>query len=150
MTERNDWMERANQELEMDAALERTQAIQGLIRDSQQEDVSLQWRSQLNEKLLAAATPVKAKKHWRFGRPMMAGALACSVLLAGFWFNSSSKVLTNPTPSIAAQTVEDQMIQAHLGLEFAANNTTTSGSEPVGQATESPGYEWGAEDLGTL
>lgn len=149
MNPSNDWMKEANTQIEMDAALEKTRVVQDWVRASQSDEVSLKWRSQLNERLLTVATPAKkAPKRWFM--PAFAGALACSVIIAGFWVGPIVNGRNAAQNVASTSSLEERLISAHIGMEFAATSSTTGASRPLGSESDVPLVQWGPEDLDSL
>jgi hypothetical protein len=102
-----------NRELsELDSLLSAPEqrAVAEVVSQLPEDSVSMAWRSQLNERLLAAAPPVRPSRRWIL-RPALAlgaaGALALSLILTSKGLNGSEPL------EITASSLETKMIAAH-------------------------------------
>lgn len=129
----------------LDEKLERTEEMRGLVRSLPEETVSLQWRSELNERLLMeAAQPKRSWFAWAW-RPM-AGLAAAAAITAVVMFNAPKPVETSTSDQSVA--VVNQLYGAH---ETAVAYRTLGTPAPISEerpADPMSGYE--EVDLGAL
>ena len=94
----------------LDEGLERTDSLRGLLGGLPEESVNLQWRSELNEKILAMAEKPRNRFAWLW-KPSV-GLAAVGALVFGVVM-LSSKPVANPEVSNPASQLSAAMLSEH-------------------------------------
>lgn len=120
----SNWKKKANQEMPMemdeilalDEALTGTESLRPIVSALESEELSLAWRSELNEKL--AAVRPKTRRRLALWIPVGASALAAATLAVLFF---TSPATIEPAPAIAHSdtSVEALIIRSHREAEAA-------------------------------
>lgn len=133
----------------IERALEHTSVFS--IAEIPEEQVSLAWRSRLNERVAQIAAVTKRKTRWiSIWRPALglglAGALAAAFMMR---MAASSGPAFAPKPA-----VEEALIQAHemsvQGSEIAGAGLAQHEAVPVASNSESELFDWSEVDVDTL
>ncbi len=117
------------------------------VAQLEQDELSLAWRSALNERLLELQ-PVKRKSWWAVAwRPALATGLAASVLTVALF-------RSGPAPSSHAESLENELIRIHLD-SAAALDLAGTGLVPHEVASARPApveeeLDWSSVDLDLL
>ncbi|GMV88291.1 MAG: hypothetical protein AMXMBFR81_12220 [Chthonomonas sp.] len=117
------------------------------VANLEQDELSMAWRSTLNERLLELQ-PAKRKAWWTLAwRPVLATGLAASVLTIAF-------LRTGPAPSSHAESLEGELIRIHLD-SAAALDLAGTGLVPHEVASARPApveeeLDWSSVDLDLL
>lgn len=133
----------AADEARLDAALSASNSVRGLMAQLPEESPSMQWRSELNEKLLALQpAPAKRFVWWKFTAPVAIAAAA----MAGTIF------LRHPAANLAPiqpnANVESMLIASHLETEAAMDVSSVDPGTPKAEAAkEQEEQSWSPHDL---
>jgi len=139
------WHERVKSEqpldvqdaLRLDESLEATSSVRTLVQSLADDEPSLAWRSELNEKLMGARRP--ARGGWRLWLPVGGSAVAAACLALAF-FRPSPEPTTPVASANESNSVEAIILQSHR----EADATTVLGvaspapSRPVKQQV----FDW--------
>lgn len=133
----------------LDARLEGDgqRVVSHAVANLEQDELSMAWRSTLNERLLELQ-PAKRKAWWAISwRPALATGLAASVLAIAL-------LRTGPAPAAHAESLENELIRIHLD-SAAALDLAGTGLVPHEVASARPApveeeLDWSSVDLDLL
>jgi len=126
----------------LDAALGAT-SVSSVVRDIHNEEPSLQWRSQLNEKLNTLAKPAKRRR-----TPWLAFAVpATAAVVAGLFFFTQSKPVSGTAGLAPKPANEELLLAAHESMIFASDTGTGDGAEPTQKPVDDGVIYWTEDEL---
>lgn len=156
MNANQDWMKKLESEQalsmaeshQLDEQLKSQSQIAQAIRALKDEEPSLAWRSQLNERLIGLQAPV-AKSRWnrRWGFAGLGTAVAAT---------ASLMIIMNAKQPVGAPVAMDQpnatsaeqiLLDAHQGAVFALSTGAGDGSQPIRSESESSVHHWTEAEL---
>lgn len=131
----------------LDQALSNLEGIRTSVQSLSDETPSLEWRSKLNEALLAVA-PAPKKVSWWKRSLIPATGLAAAVL--GIAFMNYSGFGPKSQRVSDQDSIEEMMLVTHSSMEFASTTQTAGGASPVSSTKDDSAVQWTPEDLGSL
>ena len=123
-------------------------AMSNVVKSLPDDSLSMAWRSQLNERVLADHARFERKRRfWVFARPAMAAVAAASLAVVF--------IRRTPTPSVVqrpAGSVEQTLIQAHVdtsqGMDVAGIGLTPDEVDRFASNAVAPNDEYWRMDEG--
>jgi hypothetical protein len=107
----------AEEALRLDGALEsaRSQFVATLVSGLPDEAPSLEWRSQLNEKLARCSKRKRTVRYWRFGFGATAAMAVCAALVMMVRPDGGSQPIApnRAVENVPQETVEDAILSGH-------------------------------------
>jgi len=151
-----DWREQIEQEAELtlaeavvlDEEIERLEPVRDALRDLPSDELSLQWRSQLNERLAAEAKPAAPRRNVFTLWPVaVSGLAACALAVALFAPRGGS---SNPVANTSRteNSVEARMVRSHQEFQNARDLGVGAPTTPV-VAPPSGGFDWSTLEKGS-
>lgn len=159
----SDWKAKAKREEPMsvteshalDEALKAQENVQQWVGTLPDSDPNLQWRSRLNERLLAesaaSARPsrfgfLSIRKAWV---PVLTAGVASLMVLAVLPRLQTQPTVTAGTGAAGevSVTAESVLLDAHRTTAFSLETGSGDGAMPVAQADDAPVWQWSDADL---
>lgn len=140
----------AQEEALLDDLLEReTHALAAVVAATRDEQPSLSWRSQLNEKLQAARPPRGIRSPWILRLGPVAGVAAAAL---GFWLLQAGPPISESQPTLTDQgpSLESQLLSAHRDVTTAIEVSSVTDVSSPARSERSGLIEWSEADLGAL
>ena len=135
----------AEEQLQLDALLEKQAGTQPLLQQLDEDTPSMAWRSALNERLHAVTpAPSRPRFAWLRWAPLV-GAVAAGAVV----FTMMNKPV-QPSPQSVANTPEAVLVQSHLATTFAMDTGSVDGNHLNGAESETAPVTWTAEELGSF
>ncbi len=152
-----DWREKIEQEAELtlaeavvlDEEIERLEPVRNALRDLPSDELSLQWRSQLNERLAAEAKPAAPRRNVFTLWPVaVSGVAACALAVALFMPRGGSSAATG-TVSRTETSVEARLVRSHEEFQNARDLGVGAPATPVVAPPSSGGFDWSTLEQGS-
>lgn len=138
----NDEALTADEMAALDAALGST-SVSSVVREIENEVPSLQWRSQLNEKLNSLAKPVKRRR-----TPWLVFAVpATAAMVAGLMLVAQPKSVSGTSNFASKPANEELLLAAHESMIFASDTGTGDGAEPTQKPVNDGVIYWTEDEL---
>lgn len=137
---------------ELDVQLESGEQMQtaAWVQNLDDEEPSMAWRSQLNEKLLALRTPAKRKSFWHAWRWAGAGAMAAGALAIVMFLNAPKDAVVPEKLTANPSSIEAGLIAAHQESAGALDLGSNTRMPMLEGGKPSSSSMWTDADLETL
>ena len=148
-----EWREKIEQEAELtlaeavvlDEEIERLEPMRNALQALPSDELSLQWRSQLNERLAAEAKPAPVRRNVFALWPVaVSGLAACALAVALFAPRAGSA----PTAS-TENSVEARLVRSHQEFQNARDLGVAAPTTPVVAPPSSGGFDWSTLEKGS-